>query len=296
MLFFLTGDADGGNSVPDTGLGLVVVEGGSKGRVMASSALPAPAGPQMALVGDTHGNKAWTRRVIRALGAAGVDMAVQLGDFGWWPGKWFAKEVSRAAVTAGITLCFLDGNHENHEHLRFHASLRDPDRGPSDPVEMYPSLWYLPRGCAWEWHGVRFRALGGAYSIDHATRTPGHDLFPAEEVPSAADAERAIAGGPADVLLCHDYPALGYVLRGRPLADADERASRQVQTMLAEVAEAIRPKLVIHGHWHHAYAVELPDTAVVGLDCDGTDQAVALLDLDTLQTAEWSLPGLPHHG
>ena len=260
---------------------------------MASGVLPAPAGSRVALVGDTHGNKAWTRRVIGALGAERVDVIVQLGDFGWWPGTWFAKDVSRAAFIAGVSVCFLDGNHENHEHLRFHASLRDPDRGPADPVEMYPSLWYLPRGCAWEWRGVRFRALGGAYSIDHGTRTPGHDLFPAEEVPSPADAERAIAGGPADVLLCHDYPALGYILKGRPLPEADDRASRQVQDMLAQVAEAIQPKLVVHGHWHHAYTVELDGVSVVGLDCDGTDQAIALLDLDTLQTTEWSLPGLP---
>lgn len=260
---------------------------------MASGVLPAPAGTQVALVGDTHANAVWTRRVIGALGAEGVDVVVQLGDFGWWPGMGFAEEVSRAAVAAGVVVCFLDGNHENHEHLRFHASLRDPDRGPADPVEMHPSLWYLPRGCAWEWRGVRFRALGGAYSIDHASRTPGYDLFPAEEAPSAVDAERAMAGGTADVLLCHDYPALGYALRGRPLAEADDRASRQVQDMLAQVAEAVRPKLVVHGHWHHAYTVERDGITVVGLDCDGTDQAVALLDLDTLQAKEWSLPGLP---
>ena len=135
--------------------------------VMVSGVLPSPVGKRVALVGDTHANAVWTRRVVEELAAEGVDMVVQLGDFGWWPQKEFAKKVSRAAVIAGVTVCFLDGNHEDHEHLRFHASLRRPYRGRTDPVEMYPSLWYLPRGCAWEWHGVRFRALGGAFSIDH---------------------------------------------------------------------------------------------------------------------------------
>ena len=93
---------------------------------------------------------------------------------------------------------------------------------------------------------MRFRALGGAYSIDHGARTQGFDLFPAEEAPSPADAQRAIDAGPADVMLCHDYPALGYELRGRTLPDADARASAQVQSLLAQVAEAIRPKLVVH--------------------------------------------------
>lgn len=258
---------------------------------MADKELPIPRNRRVALVGDSHANEKWTRRVIEGLAADGVDMVVQLGDFGWWPQKWFAKNVSRAAVIAGITVCFIDGNHEDHEHLRFCADLRSPDREPADPVEMYPSLWYLPRGCAWEWHGVRFRALGGAFSVDHGVRTPGYDLFPAEEVPSYSDAERAISAGPADVLLCHDHPALGYRLKGLPIPDVDERTSAQVRQLLAEVVKAIQPKVVVHGHWHRAYQTERDGITITGLDCDGTDQAVAVLDLDTLKTREWNLPG-----
>lgn len=257
---------------------------------MASGVLPSPVDKRVALVGDTHANAVWTRRVIEELAAEGVHIVVQLGDFGWWPQKEFAKAVSRAAAIAGITFCFLDGNHEDHEHLRFHTGLRNPDGSPGDPVEMYPSLWYMPRGCGWEWHGVRFRALGGAFSIDHGVRTAGYDWFPVEEVPSLADAERAISGGPADVLLCHDHPAIGYRLQGWRIPEADERASFQVKRMLAEVAESIGPKLVVHGHWHHAYEIERDGITVKGLDCDGTEQAVALLDLDTLETQDWNLP------
>ena len=257
---------------------------------MASGVLPNPVGRRVALVGDTHANAEWTRRVIEELVAEGVDMVVQLGDFGWWPHTGFAQKVSRAAVIAGITVCFIDGNHEDHEHLQFHASLRDPGRGLGDPVEMYPGLWFLPRGCAWEWHGMRFRALGGAFSIDHAARTPGYDVFPVEEVPSYSDAQRAINGGPCDVLLCHDYPALGYHLKGRPIPQADERASRQVQMLLAQVAEAIRPKLVVHGHWHFGYEIDRDGISIRGLNCDATNRAVALLDLETLEVEGWDLP------
>ena len=258
---------------------------------MVSRMFPTPKNKRVALIGDTHANAVWTQRVIEELAAEGVETAVQLGDFGWWPQKGFAKKVSRAAYILGITVCFIDGNHEDHEHLRFHADLRSPGRGPADPVEMHPSLWYLPRGCGWEWHGVRFRALGGAFSVDHGVRTPGYDLFPVEEVPSHGDAQRAIDGGPADVLLSHDHPALGYRLKGLPIPDADERASAQVRQLLGEVVKAIRPKVVVHGHWHRAYQVERDGVSVTGLDCDGTDQAVAVLDLDTLETEEWNLPG-----
>ena len=128
--------------------------GRSKGLAMASGVLPSPVGRRVALVGDTHANAVWTCRVVEELAADGVDMVVQLGDFGWWPQSDFALKVSEAAVGAGITVCFIDGNHEDHEHLGLHADLRSPDRGRVDPVEMLPSLWYLPRGCAWQWEGM----------------------------------------------------------------------------------------------------------------------------------------------
>ena len=85
-------------------------------------------------------------------------------------------------------------------------------------------------------------------------------------------------------MLCHDYPALGYELRGRTLPEADARASAQVQSLLAAVAQAICAQLVVHGHWHHAYVIERDGTTVAGLDCDGSAQTVVLLELDTLQT------------
>ncbi|WP_419923664.1 hypothetical protein [Candidatus Poriferisocius sp.] len=113
------------------------------------------------------------------------------------------------------------------------------ERGRVDPVEMLPSLWYLPRGCVWQWHRVRFRALGGAFSVDHMARTPGHDRFPAAEVPSASDAERAINQGPTDVLLCHDHPSLGYRLKGLPIPEADDLSSASAEEVERRLSEEI---------------------------------------------------------
>ena len=129
---------------------------------------PNPRSNVIALVGDTHANTGWTINVIQSLAAEGVDMIVQLGDFGWWPTPEpkFARKVARTAAQEDARVCFIDGNHEHHHHLRTHAKSVSPNSSPTDPVEMYERLWYLPRGCAWEWHGVRFRALGGAFSID----------------------------------------------------------------------------------------------------------------------------------
>ena len=82
----------------------------------------------------------------------------------------------------------------------------------------------------------------------------------------------------------------GGSLKGLPIPEADERTSVQVRRLLAQVVEAIHPKLVLHGHWHHAYETERNGITIKGLDCDGTDQAVALLDLDTLEVEDWGLP------
>ena len=249
----------------------------------APEGFPAPRNGRVALVGDTHANAWWTTRVIENLAAEGVRMMVQLGDFGWWPHLQFARQVSWAATKAGVEVLFIDGNHE-------HVLGGGPGESLTGPVLMHPNLWYLPRGCAWEWDGVRFRALGGGYSIDMDFRTPGKDWFP-EEVPTAEDAERAISAGPADVLLSHDYPELGYQLKGLPgLKDEHKRGSRAVQLLLAEVVRAIDPELVVHGHWHRRYSIEREDVFIEGLNCDNTAGGVVILDTETLGTRNWSSP------
>ncbi len=75
-----------------------------------------------------------------------------------------------------------------------------------------------------------------------------------------------------------------------PTFEADERTSAQVRRLLAQVVEAISPKLVVHGHWHHAYETERNGITIKGLDCDNTNRAVAVLHLDTLKVEDWDLP------
>lgn len=66
--------------------------------------------------------------------------------------------------------------------------------------------------------------------MNHMAHTPGRDLFPAHEAPSAAHAERGVTQGPTQVLLCHDHPALGYRLKGLPIPGTDEQTSAQVRS------------------------------------------------------------------
>jgi Icc-related predicted phosphoesterase len=97
-------------------------------------------------------------------------------------------------------------------------------------------------------------------------------------------AKLAIAGGPANVLLTHDAPTgalptlVGMLTRYDPYT---LQSARHVQ----EVAEATKPKLLLHGHWHQFQQVRLPgqETEVIGLSTDGTRKSWLVLDLPGLE-------------
>lgn len=103
------------------------------------------------LIGDTHCNAHWTCFVIDQAEKLGVDLIVQLGDFGYWPrmaqGKHFLEWVDRTLDEAGIPLWFLDGNHEDHATL---AS----DLMPPGFHRITDHITYLARGTRWEWDGT----------------------------------------------------------------------------------------------------------------------------------------------
>ena len=257
----------------------------------ASDGFPSPSDGRVAFVGDTHGNARWAAAVIAGLAAEGVRTIVQVGDFGWCPQGRFGRAAAAAAVRAGADLLFIDGNHEHHPALRAAAVRADPDGALGRPVRMRPGLWYLPRGSRWEWDGVRFAALGGAYSVDSDGRAAGKDWFPDLECPSEAEADRTVRGGPADVLVCHDYPELGYRLPSMPgLEPRHQEASREVQLLLGGVARAVGCGLVVHGHWHRRYTAEAGGAAVEGLDGDDSAFGAVVVDLGTLEAEDWITP------
>ncbi len=259
---------------------------------MAAAQFTDFSGNRVALIGDTHGDADWTVPVIHSLGQSGVDCAVQLGDFGWWPElrQSFVQKVGRAAAAHGMVFAFIDGNHEHHENLRKVVNKADPEALVSaSPVLMPEGVWYLPRGCSWEWSGVKFRAVGGAFTVDRQGRVFGKSIFHCE-APSAAEIEKAAAAGPADVLLCHDYPEFGHHVPseyGGAVPLLDQHASRKVREQLAWLCSKIEPSLVVHGHWHHRYSLAKRGVRVEGLNRERSGEAVIILDLEDLCTAEW---------
>ncbi|BDD84457.1 hypothetical protein TPB0596_42200 [Tsukamurella pulmonis] len=242
----------------------------------------------VAISGDWHGNTAWAVHVVHQAAKRGVDVIVQVGDFGLWPGKWgieYLDELNRALDDAGVELMWVDGNHDDHDQLA---------KWPlTDGVhQIRPRITHLPRGHRWSWHGKTWLALGGAVSIDRARRIPTRTWW-SEEVTTDDDVARCVVGGPAHVMICHDSPEgagvltehlreFGFPLRPEIQADCDNN-----RELVRRVLDAVQPELLAHGHYHWRYSDQVGSTRVEGLDADGDllAQNVLLVDPRTLEVS-----------
>ncbi len=254
---------------------------------------------KMLVVGDTHGDVPFLANACKYAVRHGADRIVQVGDWGYlWPGSKVDRLASITNVLAqfDLQMFFLDGNHEWFDRLEeLGATAEAPEMVPlSDRVT------YLSRGLTWEWDGVKFMSLGGAYSIDRDVRTPWTSWWPRETI-RYADVERAIDAGHVDVMFTHDAPEGVQALR-RFLEKTTEYmrscygaswdykldpGSRENRKMLREAVDVVRPSMLFHGHYHHGYKDLLDGgsyvTSVIGLDCNGTgSNAWHIFD-----TAEW---------
>lgn len=240
------------------------------------------------LLGDTHGNRGFTKSAISWAAANGIDRIVQVGDFGFWPrlnnGQKFLHDVGKAAVEAHVPLYFIDGNHEDHLYL---DSIRSQRGVGMIHYGKYP-ITYIDRGTTWEWGGVTFGAFGGAYSIDRRWRTedsPQYGWF-ANEMP---DRSKIAALGEVDVLLTHDAPTIPPLAYGGGFKD--DPTSRESQAAVYAAVVASQPMYVVHGHWHVRYDHRVGSSHVIGLGHDGGSLHDATIVYSTEDRLMYSLTG-----
>jgi hypothetical protein len=234
------------------------------------------------VAGDWHGNREWAARCFHKAADLRCPVILQLGDFGVWPGRadaWL-DHCDGLGRDTGVSLVWIDGNHEDHDALDVWKEKADP----SGLVPMRDTVTWASRGARWSWSGVRFGALGGAVSADRFLRRAGVNWWP-QEAPTQADADR-LGDGRLDVLVTHAAPARVPFSPTRPLRLPGTilEDARQVRNVLDRAVERTRPRLVLHGHYHHRYRVELPDVVVEGLAHDkstGSD-GYAVLSLAAL--------------
>jgi len=234
-------------------------------RVRGGEQVPGPVGDtaRLLVAGDTHGNLDWIGTLCKLAARHGCQGIVQLGDFGFWPDQqvWRSElrlvinnrwldAVAAVAARHNVWLRVLDGNHDAHPLAR-HAYPAD-DNGVR-PIRSGVIDW-ADRGSVWAWCGRRFAALGGAVSIDKEWRRPEVSWWSTEEI--TEDELQALvdrAGDTSvDVLLTHDAPELppGFgELSNSTLAAACRRSARMIEA----AADALQPKVLVHGHFHASY-------------------------------------------
>ena len=245
-------------------------------------------------LGDTHGSIPHCAKAAKVAKRMGADVIVQVGDWGMtWPEhppRDRVKALSNALAQSGVPMVFIDGNHECFDELERRGATTDVGRF----VELAPGVTYAPRGFAWEWDGVRFLSLGGAFSVDidpdpfcrppWPGRVLGHSYWLQETI-TYADVDRAITEGPVDIMITHDAPELPDELRWFMEKNHYklDGASRSNRVAIRSVMDVVKPKLLVHGHIHHRYNDRLDDTVVCGLarDGDGRDSWV-FIDTDKL--------------
>lgn len=241
------------------------------------------------VAGDWHGSTRWMRQVLTCAARDGYKAIVHVGDLKvlWpdesWPGfMGFTAEFKDLLEELGLVFIFADGNHDVHPVLRTLPLNANGFGLISD------RLLYAPRGHRWSLGGVKFGALGGAYSIDRYRGTEGWDWF-LEEATVPEDVE-ALGTEPLDVLVTHDVPAgidldTGFI----EVPEAIERESYIVRSLLRDAVRATEPKLVFSGHWHQRRTGLMPgmETRVHVLDKEFSDGNLISLDLATLAVEEY---------
>lgn len=245
------------------------------------------------IAGDARGNAAWVETLTTKAAERACPVIIQVGDFGYFPdrprGPRFLSAVDTACRDNGVVLWFIDGNHDDHFALAQHREIEAP-------VALTDRVAYIPRGARMTLGDRVVGFLGGAFSVDWRDRTYGLDWWPNERT-DHVDVAR-LGEDRLDILITHDAPA-GIEFSARRLPAEDQVRTDEVRARITEAVEATLPRLVLHGHWHHAHDTELSwidraatersgaltwqSTRVIGLSCDGDpNDGWLVLDLDTL--------------
>ncbi|MFJ9363208.1 metallophosphoesterase [Nocardia sp. NPDC101769] len=271
------------------------------------------------VVGDLHGNTAHALALVRVAARNDCARMFAVGDFGAWEhmhsGRRYFDVVNKAAKRAGVTVYFLDGNHDKSSLLH---ELYDEHPDDEGFLVCRKHLRYAPRGHRWTWEGTSFAAFGGARSTDKGWRlarearkaeqvakrrsygsskrpeTAGMLWFPEEEMTDAELTDQLEAdSSPVDVLLTHDKPRASQPKWNRK--DKDECYPNQDR--IQRVVRALRPSVLFHGHLHVRYTDTIASgdgqwTRIEGLACD--PEASQYLEYSSEHS--WYVLQLPYAG
>lgn len=193
------------------------------------------------IVGDLHGD--WGR-LNTIITKKSPEIALQCGDFGWWPKmeinspilysirqrKWKLKGVK----PGNTEVYWCDGNHEEHPTLEQDGKTH----------EMYKGVNFCSRGSTIVLKDGRVVLFaGGASSVDKRSRTPGHDWFPEENI-LLEHFDRLMSHERVDIVISHTCPdSFNIFGAAAKLRDYNRK-------VLDMILEKYKPDLWYFGHWH----------------------------------------------
>ena len=229
--------------------------------------------------GDIHGDREHLEWVFAKAARSGAKAIIACGDFGYWPhikwGQQFLDLAEELAAEHGITLYWVDGNHENHDLLDELVALH----GAQNPIPVAgPRVLYVPRGCTFTIDGVTLMGFGGAYSVDWKQRR-AHVSWWEQELVTRGQVD-ALVPTKVDILVSHEAPL------GRMISYKDGIPESVAQRELVqEIEDKVQPALHVCGHHHTRETWTNGDTRVEVLGRDGMDdESVLVLDLAAFAT------------
>lgn len=270
------------------------------------------------ILGDTHGANAWTCAALDVFKKEGIDIILQLGDFGIYdstPGHYFLKNVNKTLEKNDQTLYFVPGNHEDWDYIE---RLQETALQDDGWAKVRSRIFFAPRGHRWEWDGVSFLGLGGAPSVDRQWRLQDmrrmngkQKLWWAQEQITQADVDKVVAGGHADVMVCHDapngVPTVDGHISGNPMGfdPIDLEYAAVGRALMTEAYKGVKPDTFLHGHYHFpvndmvlqtssddgTVVDELKWGHVVGLGCNGQAFALGHYDTTARKAYIWDMRG-----
>lgn len=210
--------------------------------------------PVLGVVGDWHGDLGFSLKAVKSAAREGVSILISVGDVGLdWPGpkrNRYEQRLNRALIEHGVTLVASPGNHDCLSNI----NLLDVQE---DGLIIWRSnIKVLPKGGRTIIEGLLVGGLGGALSVDKKWRVEGKTWW-ADEEPTVEQAEKLMAGGDLDILICHDVP-MGVPVRGSFDLPADlvEEADR-TRVLLRKVVDGTGVPNVFCGHWHQRVVHEI---------------------------------------
>lgn len=237
---------------------------------------------RVAFAGDWHGDHGFARMALRGLSRLAPDVKTifHAGDWSMDLGK--SDQTCRAFGIERVLVC--PGNHDDWGTL---TPLLDAN--PGEAIRVSESTWIMPRPFRLTVGGRILLALSGATSVDRYWRRPGE--WSPDETITDGDVAKAIAGGPADLMLTHESTAntpvraVQNILRTNPLAFPQQSLveSAASRVRVRQVWDAVNPRLLFSGHMHAPGAGTTEDgRRVISLGCNGQQGNLAILNLQDL--------------